>query len=113
MGQRVRRGLLVLGFGAALTAHASKRYPDEIQRHLTACSIPPCVVCHQTARGGSGTANRPFAITMQNAGLTGNGSYTTLRNALDAVEADGTDSDNDGSGDVVELRLGTNPSDAT
>jgi MYXO-CTERM domain-containing protein len=45
-------------------------------------------------------------------GLTGGSNTTALTTALDALEAAGTDSDGDGTGDIDELRAGEDPNAA-
>lgn len=107
---RACRWTLAVGL-VCTNAVASRVYPEEIRRYLPACSAPVCVACHQTSRGGGGTATRPFAITMQNNGLVGNGNFNALHTALEQTEAEGTDSDNDGVEDIAEVRVGANPSD--
>jgi hypothetical protein len=94
-------------------AHASDAYPVEIRRVLAACTTPACALCHTTPRGGAGTATRPFAITMQNAGLTGGSNLSSLRSALQTLEQAGTDTDGDGLADTAELRQGSDPSSAS
>jgi hypothetical protein len=54
------------------------------------------------------TATKPFGQTMFKAGTAG-GNPPSMLAALAKVEADGTDSDFDGTPDVTELRAGEDP----
>ena len=104
------RSCVALALAAAAPALASKEYPADMQAALSACATPPCTICHSTAKGGAGTATKPFAITMQNAGLTGSSNAASLQSALQTVEQQGSDSDGDGVTDVAELAQGSDPS---
>jgi hypothetical protein len=92
------------------SAWASSGYPGGVQSKLGLSGLPQanCQLCHQSPGGGD-TVSRVFGIAMKARGLTGGGNVTALNAALDALEAAGTDSDNDGTGDVAELRAGRNP----
>jgi MYXO-CTERM domain-containing protein len=107
----LRSSLLVAVLFVALPAGASSTYPGAIKDHLTASKLPACTLCHQTA-GGGGPVVTPFAHAMVAEGLTGGSNTTALTAALDALEAAGTDSDGDGTGDIDELRAGGDPNTA-
>jgi hypothetical protein len=96
----------------ASTAFASADYPGEIQTKYGLGSLPPqlCTLCHPGATG-TGTAISPFARALMMRGLT-SGNAMSLSMALDQMEADMVDSDNDGVIDVQELRNGTDPNRA-
>ncbi len=100
---------LTLGATASL---ASSSYPSAVKEHLSATTAPSCTVCHATNSGGFGTVTRPFGVTMMAAGL-GSGNVDSLNNVLDAVEAEGSDSDGDGRADIDELRIGADPNDSS
>ena len=96
----------------AATALASPNYPDTIDEVKgTHCPRPTtrCLICHLTAAGGEGTAKRPFAITLQDYGLTKGKSARQLTAALEALPDD-VDSDGDGAPDQAELAACMNPS---
>lgn len=101
---------LVLSFAPA--AVASTTYPSAVRSHLTAERIPSCTACHETSAGGAGTVTKPFGEAMMAEGLVGGSDEAALTAALDALEAAGTDSDGDGTGDIDELRAGTDPNAA-
>jgi hypothetical protein len=84
----------------ALSALASPLYPATLQAELELSCPPPCTVCHETAVGGTGTATRPFAVTLQELGLTGASATDTLQSALAQLE---------GSDEVQALQAGLDP----
>ena len=88
--------------------HASGNFPADIQNHLQAPAVLPCTLCHQSPQGGDAVVTA-FGQALKAEGLAGLGDTAALTAALDALEADGTDSDGDGSGDVAELRAGRDP----
>lgn len=93
---------LVLG-----AAWATSNFPPTLETdHGVPCQ-PPCTLCHDGAPG-SGTATTAFALAMKDRGLVPNDT-ASLATALDSLAADGVDSDGDGSGDVDELAVGTDP----
>lgn len=98
----------MLAWLAAPILLASATYPVTIEDHLALDYEPPCSVCHVNGVTGLGTVNTPFGVTMRGEGLVF-GNPALLRDTLDAVEAQGIDSDDDGTGDVAELRVGTDP----
>lgn len=90
------------------TAAASPSFPPEMDAHLSLGYEPVCTICHQTLTGGLGTVVQPFGVKMQSRGLVA-ANLETLRTALNALEAEGSDVDEDGIGDIQELRDGTDP----
>lgn len=98
----------MLAWLAAPILLASPTYPDTIEDHLALTYEPPCSVCHSNGVTGLGTVNTPFGVTMRTHGLVF-GNPALLRDTLDDVESQGIDSDDDGTGDVAELRVGTDP----
>lgn len=99
---------LALGsFGWASAAQAVQEFPGQIQSDLALSYQPPCSVCHIRGNTGKSTPITPFALSLRSRGLGGDRS--SLTTALARSEADGVDSDGDGTSDVAELRVGTDP----
>jgi hypothetical protein len=92
---------------APARAQATSGFPSAISSELNAPSVPSCALCHATAAGG-GPVTQPFGQSMLARGLRG-GDNGSLSMALRALEAEGTDSDGDGLGDIEELRMGLDP----
>jgi hypothetical protein len=92
----------------ARTALASANYPSAVQAHLALSSQPSCALCHLNGTTGIGTVNTPFGVSMRARGLVFQ-NVASLNTALDALAAEGTDSDGDGVGDIQELKNGTDP----
>lgn len=90
-------------------ALGSDNFPPVVQDELELPAAPPCLLCHQSEVGGTGTATRPIAVSLQRFGLRGVRDEGALRTALLALEARGDDSDRDGVADTDELRAGTDP----
>ena len=89
-------------------ARASESYPEAVERALDTPCPPACVTCHTRPSGGELTANTPVGISTRRAGLKCCDT-SGLFDVLAALEANGTDSDADGTPDVEELRAGTDP----
>ena len=89
---------------------ASSTFPGDIQSKYSLAGPPPtsCALCHTNGITGLGTVNTPFgkAVRMRGAVQT---DATKLAAALDAMAAEGVDSDGDGVTDVAELMAGTDP----
>lgn len=101
------------GFAAALTlasgaVQASPTFPAYLQEKLNMPCAPQCVLCHQTAAGGRGTATKPFGFAVISNGAVATDT-ASLGQAVDLVEAAHTDSDGDGMFDIPELREGRDP----
>jgi len=92
---------------APTRAWATSGFPSDIATDLNAPSVPSCALCHATAAGG-GPVTQPFGQSMVARGLRA-GNPGSLSTALQALEAEGTDSDGDGLGDIEELRMGLDP----
>jgi hypothetical protein len=105
-GVRFGAALLVgLGLSAAGAGlHAKENFPDAIQADRRLPYRPPCRLCHIQGTTGSGSVATPFGISMLAHGMTG--SESSLAPALNALEADHTDSDGDGTPDITELTDG-------
>ena len=109
----ISRALVLLGtFALAAPALASQEFPPHIDDTLTLGYEPVCTICHATLTGGFGTVVQPFGQAMQSRGLVA-GDLTALENALAALEAEGSDVDGDGVGDIQELRNGSDPNSAS
>ncbi len=105
-------GALGFAWGKLPQAAASENYPSIIDLQKgTECPRPltRCLICHDTAAGGEETANRPFAVTLREYGLTEGKAGRKLDAALDALPED-VDSDQDGASDQTELAICMNPS---
>jgi hypothetical protein len=96
--------LFILSAGAL----ASPEFPGTIRDHVGASRAPACIICHATAAGGSGTVTKDFGLAMMDAGLQA-GDTAALTAALDQFQADGVDTDGDGTIDFDELAAGTDP----
>lgn len=101
-------GLLALLLPAA--AQAKSSFPGQIQQHLQLSQAPSCILCHGSSQGG-GPVTQPFGQAMLAAGLTSSGGPSLTR-ALDTLEADETDSNQDGVSDIAGLREGIEPTAA-
>ncbi len=111
--RRVHAALLgALSLSLAPPAAASASFPQQLRQGLGATELPygplGCQLCHQDDAGGYRTATKPFGRAVLAAGTMG-GSVPSLLAALSTLDAAGTDSDNDGTGDIAELRAGTDP----
>lgn len=107
------RALLVAGLAGGSPALASGEYLEEIIRVLEPCAIPRCAFCHAAPGPDNGTATRPFAVSAKSVGLTGRGNLLSLRAALITLQQRNTDSDGDGVPDIMEIKQGSDPSDAS
>lgn len=92
----------------AAPAHASPRYPADLESDLALSYQPPCSLCHLNGVTGYGTVNTPFGKNMRARGLVAE-DPAALSAALMKLEADKVDSDGDTVLDVDELALGTDP----
>jgi hypothetical protein len=95
----------VLAFSAS--AHAAPDFPTLLAQQLNMPCPPPCTICHQDLAGGFNTVVKPFGRAMMAAGLSPVDS--TMAPALSTLERNQTDSDNDGTNDVLELSAGKDP----
>ncbi len=93
----------------ALPAQASFVYPDTVEAELAMPCAPSCMLCHESLAGGSGTVTKPTGQALMGEGLTGGSNTDALVAALEALAANGTDSDADGTADVDELAAGADP----
>ena len=88
-------------------AGATPGFVSQIKSELNAPTVPSCALCHATTAGG-GPVTQPFGKSMLARGLRG-GNAASLTTALQALAAEGTDSDGDGVGDIEELSMGLDP----
>ena len=99
--------LVFIGLSWCSLAHAVEEFPGQIESDLTLSYQVPCSVCHIKGNTGSSTPITPFALSLRSRGLEGE--VSSLATALSRSEADGVDSDGDGTTDIAELRAGTDP----
>jgi hypothetical protein len=108
----------LLATSASRVASATPEYPLVVDSVIgvdpaigTNCPNPlsRCLICHTTARGGQGTAEQPFAVSLRPYGLNHGNDDNALRTALMRLPDD-TDSDGDGVPDKQELKECGNPS---
>jgi hypothetical protein len=97
---------------ASTTASASATFPEALRKKLELDEIvgpgPGCQLCHNNDAGGLKTAVKPFGRAVSAAGAMG-ASIPSLLAALDILDVDHTDSDQDGAPDIDELRTGADP----
>lgn len=93
-------------------AAASAAFPEALRSKLGLSAVagppPGCQLCHRDDLGGLGTATKPLGRSLLKAGAMA-GSVPSLLAALDRLDAEGTDSDGDGTPDVAELKSGDDP----
>lgn len=99
--------VMLLGLSASSLACAKPQFPKQIMDHLSLNREPTCLICHGSKLGG-GPVVQPFGLAMLAAGLTAAGN-STLKNALDKLDSDKTDSNDDGIADIQGLREGIEP----
>jgi hypothetical protein len=105
-------GLLAIGVSTCpRDALASEVFPPAIREHLQLAADPPCTFCHATDEGEDDTVVKPFGITMMRLGVSGDSDTRKLIAAIAVSEANQLDSDTDGTPDITELRLGSDPND--
>lgn len=115
MNPSIRRRSLLLGavvistLLCSATAFASVTFPPVIQSELSLASAPDCTLCHRNDLGGVGTVVRPFGRTMMSQFGLMSGNVAALRAGLAGSEAAKLDSDGDGTSDIDELRMGSDP----
>jgi len=83
-------------------AFSSEEYPSVLQEELDMACPPTCLVCHTTQPGEEGSASKAFATSLKGFGLKAE-NEDSLRSALEDLIMAGTDSDDDGAADQVEL----------
>lgn len=88
-------------------AQATPNFPDAVATWAESSCSPSCALCHVGAPG-NGTANTDLALALKDRGLVPR-DETKLFDALDQLEVDGVDSDDDGVTDAEELLAGDNP----
>lgn len=98
-------------FAGSSIGLASPPYPRVVEEVLSLEQRPGCVVCHARPTGGP-PADRPFALSLKERGVVGFNTQSRLRTALEELEVERVDSDEDGASDVYELRVDTDPNDA-
>jgi hypothetical protein len=106
----VSAGLLG-GASWSASAQASQEFPSVLLDELGMPCAPNCTVCHATPLGGSGTVVKKFGIAALIAGPIAKQDADSVRRALAnmAKANPPTDSDGDGTPDLVELTAGNDP----
>jgi hypothetical protein len=92
-------------------AAASPTYPGLIDTDLKLSydlGTTHCTICHTSNSGGVGTATQPFGQAMRAAGLVLE-NPTALQTALNTLQADGHDSDCNGTPDIEQIQAGQDP----
>ena len=97
--------LLVTAWSSA--ALATPGFPDEIKAHLKLTDSPDCSICHE-GQQKKGTVTTAFGMKMMSRGLV-EYDNKSLDAALDALEGEKSDVDNDGTDDIDALKAGTDP----
>lgn len=114
-GSKIALGLSLALLSLASGAAASKSFPEALRSKLDLPKIAGpgkgCTLCHQDDNGGLMTATKPFGRSLSKAGVQG-ANVPSLLAALTQLEADGRDSDHDGTPDIAELKAGTDPNTA-
>lgn len=90
---------------------ATSNFPGALRAELGLRTPPDCSLCH-VGRQQVGTVNTPFGVSMRSRGLVFY-DEASLRRALAALRAEGTDSDGDGVPDLDELVAGGDPNVAS
>lgn len=98
-------GLLIIA--APALSGATPNFPGAVQTDLELSFVPQCTLCHDGAPG-KGTVTQPFGLSMRARGLVP-GDAGTLSRALDALEAEGKDSNCNGTTDIEDLKGGHDP----
>jgi hypothetical protein len=95
-----------------VNAAASETYPTNIKAKLMLDAAPGpgkgCQLCHKDDEGGTMNVDKPFGLALMRADAKG-ANIPSLLAAIDVLEADGEDSDGDGTPDIAELRAGSDP----
>ncbi|MFI5300718.1 MAG: thrombospondin type 3 repeat-containing protein [Polyangiales bacterium] len=97
---------------SARTAYAVSAFPRTIESQLALGYQPPCSICHEYGKTGSGTVITPFGLSLRTRGLVSS-DKNSIKTALNSDESDAEDSDGDGIPDTVELVNGTDPNSAS
>lgn len=96
----------------ATQALATSNFPGVIQTHLALAKQPECKVCHSGGITASGTVTTAFGTSMRGRGLK-KFDEASLKTALDALKAEKTDSNKDGTTDIDALVAGADPNVST
>jgi hypothetical protein len=105
---------LAAGVTLTVPATASEPFPAYIAAKYEMPCVPACTLCHLTNLGGATNIKSPgFGLTLLTVDAMNHmleaGVPETMDWALASMEAMGSDTDMDGSPDITELRLGTDP----
>lgn len=100
-------GSLLLVTAWSSIALATPGFPDDMKNHLKLDATPACSVCHE-GQQKKGTVTTAFGVAMTSRGLV---EYDTssLTKALDALDAEKSDVDGDGTTDIDALKAGKDP----
>ena len=95
-------------FGLARLARATPGFPVVVAGTLGMANTPPCALCHDGGRTGLGTVQTPFGKSVRAHGAAA-ADEDSLREALHAMDVEGTSSLHDGVSDTSKLRKGIDP----
>jgi len=91
-------------------ALATPTFPATIRNHLDLAYQPPCTLCHATV-GGGGPVVTAMGRSLLARGMVANND-ASLRAALDRLVTERVDSDGDGTIDIDELLVASDPNTA-
>jgi hypothetical protein len=97
-----------LCFGTSV-ASASPTYPGTLADALDVPCAPKCTLCQTRPTGGFATVNTPFGLTVRMQHGLECCDPALLRDVLDEIRQEETDSDDDGVSDIDELQVLTDP----
>jgi hypothetical protein len=116
MKTKLRGSLLLTLLLLPRLSSASVAYPAEVKKYFEVDTLVAsplgCTLCHSNDQGGNDTVVQPYGRALLAAGAKGS-DVGSLKNALEQLEALGSDSDRDGVTDAVEIRAAADPNQGT
>jgi hypothetical protein len=128
LGPKLARGAIVAGVFTAATfvavpAQAYYGLPEHLKNTYNLSCTPECTFCHKSNLGGkgnerdattpNGTAKTGFVATLRDIGRIVATNPSTWVPAFNLVESSRSDTDLDGTPDIEELKVGSDPMDAS